>query len=92
MTTPALALAQPVEQADDWTLLRACAGRSFDPDLMFPEDGDEVGVKAAKRICRECPVRTQCLTDALSRKEKYGVWGGLTRHERAALSRRRRPL
>ena len=49
----------------------------------------------ARRICRTCPVRDLCLEQAveLARDtDVYGMWGGLTRAERAALapqSRRR---
>lgn len=45
-----------------------------DPDLFFAEDPADV--EAAKEICRECPVREQCLADALERREPWGVWGG----------------
>jgi WhiB family redox-sensing transcriptional regulator len=35
--------------------------------------------------CNQCPVVKQCLEHALKVKEPYGVWGGLTTSERAAL-------
>lgn len=28
--------------------------------------------------CRTCPVRRECLRDALARDERWGIWGGLT--------------
>lgn len=28
-------------------------------------------------------MRTECLRASLVRRERYGVWGGLTEHERA---------
>jgi len=34
----------------------------------------------ARRFCRDCPVRTRCLTDHL--EEPFGVWGGHSRDER----------
>src|SRR5690606_4128918 len=40
--------------------------------------------QAAKRICATCPVRTQCLTHALTYPEAYGIWGGLNEHELVA--------
>jgi WhiB family redox-sensing transcriptional regulator len=43
----------------------------------------------AKSVCRGCPVRTECLADALDNKVEFGVWGGLTERERRALLRRR---
>jgi len=47
---------------------------SANPDLFFAElPGD---VTRAKALCRDCPVRTVCLADALDRGEPWGVWGG----------------
>jgi WhiB family redox-sensing transcriptional regulator len=40
-------------------------------------------------VCRSCPVRTECLADALDNRVEYGVWGGMTERERRALLRRR---
>ena len=40
-------------------------------------------------MCRGCPVRTECLADALDNRVEFGVWGGLTERERRALLRRR---
>jgi hypothetical protein len=42
----------------------------------------------AKRICGVCPVRTDCLADALIRRDvAFGVLGGLTPNERRRLLR-----
>jgi WhiB family redox-sensing transcriptional regulator len=38
----------------------------------------------AKRICSACTVRGECLEYALSVREPYGIWGGLTELERRA--------
>lgn len=43
----------------------------------------------AKVVCATCPVRTECLADALDNRVEYGVWGGMTERERRALLRRR---
>ena len=40
-------------------------------------------------MCGGCPVRTECLADALDNRVEFGVWGGLTERERRALLRRR---
>jgi WhiB family redox-sensing transcriptional regulator len=62
--------------------------------LFFGPDGErqperEIRERKAKAVCAECPVRAECLNYALSRPEKYGVWGGLNEEERAAERRRR---
>jgi WhiB family transcriptional regulator, redox-sensing transcriptional regulator len=43
----------------------------------------------AKRICATCEVRRQCLEYALTTREPYGIWGGLTELERKARLRSR---
>lgn len=59
-----------------------------DPELWFPEPGEPSD--DAKEICSRCPERKPCLSWALAANERYGVWGGLTTHERDRLVRRRR--
>ena len=72
----------------DATWMPAATCRDLDLDLFFREDG-VASTNAAKAICRECPVQTQCLTYALDASEEFGVWGGLTGRERRALLRGR---
>lgn len=40
-------------------------------------------------MCFGCPVRTECLAEALDHRIEFGVWGGMTERERRALLRRR---
>lgn len=73
----------------DWRASAAC--RSADPEIFFPTaDGGPVydaQVAVAKAICAGCPVRVQCLDEALARIP-YGVAGGLTPEERRGRHRR----
>jgi WhiB family transcriptional regulator, redox-sensing transcriptional regulator len=39
----------------------------------------------AKALCQTCPVRRACLEHALCTREPFGIWGGLTEHERRAM-------
>lgn len=66
----------PVLAAD-----RACAG--VDAALFFPERVSEYPKAAA--LCRRCPVQTECLAWALQTRQGFGMWGGKTPDERAAL-------
>jgi WhiB family redox-sensing transcriptional regulator len=45
-----------------------------DPDLFFAESPADV--ERAKALCVDCPLRATCLTEALDRREPWGVWGG----------------
>ncbi len=55
-----------------------------DPDAFFPDKGGAT-TRAAKAVCAGCPVRTECLTYALDRGERFGVWGGMSERERHRL-------
>ena len=48
--------------------------RMADPELFFAESPDDV--EFAKTLCGSCPVRLDCLSGALERREPWGVWGG----------------
>ncbi|MGX9214329.1 WhiB family transcriptional regulator [Mycobacteroides abscessus] len=43
----------------------------------------------AKKICRSCPVRVECLTYAIVNDERDGIYGGLGPRERAKIMRNR---
>ena len=71
-------------QQQDWTTLASC--RTGDPDELFVSGAAQ---NRAKAVCLGCPVRTECLSDALDNRVEFGVWGGMTERERRALLRRR---
>ena len=71
----------------NWDNEASC--QSVDPEVFFPERQGETAATMAKTICRGCPVRMQCLEFALNARLDYGVWGGMTEHERRALRRSR---
>lgn len=72
-----------VRLINDWAPHAAC--KHGDPDALFVQGADQ---NVAKRVCRSCPVRYECLADALDNRVEFGVWGGLTERERRALLRR----
>jgi hypothetical protein len=49
-------------------------------------------IPVAKRICMTCPTdtRKECLAKAMARKERLGVYGGLSAADRAELAERLR--
>jgi len=47
-------------------------------------------LEKAKALCADCPIRRQCLSEALEREEPWGVWGGEIL-ERGAVIARKRP-
>lgn len=63
----------------------ACAGT--DPFLFYPPTGARSAARAAKRVCMGCPVQARCLRYALTHRERFGVWGGLSERERRELKR-----
>ena len=54
--------------------LEALPCRVNDPELYFAESPADV--EEAKALCRDCPLRVECLAGALERREPWGVWGG----------------
>lgn len=77
-----------------WRQLARCRGMG--PDVFYPDEDEDVApefsprIAEAKQICLICPVREICLEHAISAREKFGIWGGLTAIERRRLIRRRR--
>jgi hypothetical protein len=63
---------------EDWRAAAACAEERA--SLFFARS-----TAAAIAICQRCPVRAECLYDALDSDAPGGVWGGLTRQEREDL-------
>ena len=57
----------------DWSRAR-CIGKS---ELFF----DDRSTQQAKRICEDCPIKSDCLKWALEHREAWGVWGGLSYSE-----------
>jgi len=68
---------------EDWAPYAAC--RETKPDELFVRGAEQ---NRAKLLCHGCPVRTECLAEALDNQIEWGVWGGMTERERRALLRR----
>ena len=73
-----------IEEQVDWRISASC--RDEDPDGLFVRGKEQ---RKAKLVCIACPVRTECLAEALDGRIEFGFWGGMTERERRALLRRR---
>jgi WhiB family redox-sensing transcriptional regulator len=84
---------RPLNDEWEWQLQGAC--RRQDPELFFHSD-NERGLarlhreRRAKQVCAGCPVLATCRAHALRAGEVFGIWGGLSEHERAQLQLRQR--
>ncbi|MER7195919.1 WhiB family transcriptional regulator [Streptomyces flaveolus] len=67
-----------------WQQDAACRGA--DSEELF---GESIRQHRAKQVCAGCPVRVDCLVEALDNRIEWGVWGGMTERERRKLLRRR---
>lgn len=72
-----------------WHALAACTG--MDDAVFFPGDAPDCHdrIEAAKKVCGACPVRRECLDDALTwemASARVGVRGGLSAAERQRLA------
>lgn len=80
----------------DWRGYAVCAGLA-NPDFMFPDPSDLVGVNAARMVCAACPVKRKCLEEALAdeggktKDSRFGVRAGQTPGQRHAIHRARQP-
>ena len=75
--------------SDSWREVAACA--ETDPDAFFPAKGESS--RPAKQLCGGCPVKWECLEDALNTDDvRHGVRGGLGPRDRVKLLRGRQQL
>jgi hypothetical protein len=73
--------ARCVRYHPDWSYVDVL----FHPDFRggTPKEYPQRRLREARRCCALCPVRRDCLTEALSTNAE-GVWGGTTSEERRA--------
>lgn len=62
--------------------------KKYSPELFYP-DGDKrpeflFQIMYAKNVCSVCPVRYQCLAEALTGNEA-GIWGATTENDRKTM-------
>jgi WhiB family redox-sensing transcriptional regulator len=69
---------------EDWATAAQC--KQATPDELFVRGAAQ---NRAKQMCSGCPVKTECLAEALDNEIEWGVWGGMTERERRAVLRKR---
>lgn len=65
----------------DWRDEGAC--REEPAELFF--DGTAAAEAEARSVCLRCPVMLTCREWAISNREAYGTWGGMTERERRTI-------
>ncbi|WP_043849279.1 WhiB family transcriptional regulator [Amycolatopsis keratiniphila] len=66
-------------------------------EAFFPVGSEDTAenkraIAQAKAVCAGCPVKAECLDDALAAKWTDGVFGGLSAAERRQLGRTKRAV
>jgi len=81
-------LPRAIAQQWAWQLKASCRG--VDVSVFYHPAAERnkarrQRIARAKMICQQCPVIAECLDHALRVREPYGIWGGRSEDERAAL-------
>jgi WhiB family redox-sensing transcriptional regulator len=61
-----------------WMERAACRG--MDASIFYVEVGRSAA--EARAVCARCPVVDRCAVHAVSSREQFGVWGGLSPRDR----------
>ncbi len=69
---------------ENWARKAQCKDTGL--DAMFVRGAEQ---NRAKNLCAGCPVKMECLAEALDSKLEWGVWGGMTERERRAVLKKR---
>ncbi|PBC57969.1 WhiB family transcriptional regulator [Rhodococcus sp. ACPA1] len=75
-------LSAPARSLDEWEWRQHARCRYFDANLFFDTPENSSDEQAAKAICHDCPVLSQCRDYAVGTEEPHGIWGGLSPTER----------
>jgi WhiB family redox-sensing transcriptional regulator len=80
-------LPAPLLDRYEWQRDAACRGMDSDAFFHPPAERNaarDQRISRAKAVCGTCPAIARCLEHALTVREPYGIWGGLSEDERAA--------
>jgi len=79
---------------EDWREQAFCKDWDFKKkgDPWHPDSESRIAAMEGKNLCGACPVRYECLFDAINTDSKHGIRGGATPDERKNLKRQRKTL
>lgn len=89
-TTTRLPTRPATPNPTNWRNFAAC--KDEDPELFFPigQSGPaKQQEQQAKQVCWRCPVMELCGKWAIATRQRTGVWGGMSEHDRDLLHRRK---
>lgn len=72
-------------EINSWEDRAACKGMTTAVFFPHKEDNEHI----ARAICKNCPVKCECLEFALTHKIDHGIWGGLGVRSRSRIRRQR---
>jgi hypothetical protein len=80
---------------EDWRADAACASPGVDPELFFPDRGEQWKAAQARQVCAGCPVAAACLHEALTGPQAHGedttgIFAGTSQQQRRRLRGRPR--
>lgn len=61
---------------EDWKKNASC--RNSLVDKFYLENEDAGNLKYIRALCAACPVRLECYDYAQMKRDKWGIWGGVT--------------
>jgi WhiB family redox-sensing transcriptional regulator len=67
-------------RGEDWRDRASCLGA--DTEAFFADGQGSHVPEAVKRICRSCPVRQECIDDALVSRDQWAIRGGVAPRDR----------
>ena len=77
--------------AERWVQQARCSQAGVDREAFYAgRQTRREEVRAALALCTGCPVRGNCLQNAVDNNDAWGIWGGTTATQRRSMRRRGR--
>lgn len=91
MTTVSILATSLALGSADYSWRKEALCKDTDPELFFPVGSTGQALQqitAAKSVCGECTVKTECLEFAIETNQDCGIWGGTSEDERRDIRRK----